>query len=65
MTRRTFPRGIQRPHVEDIDTLHLAEDLQTLVTGGLLEVGGDSARLGTGAEQVIVGLDLCSIKAYG
>lgn len=37
----------QRLHVEDVDTLHLSQDLETLKTGGLLEVGGDGADGGT------------------
>lgn len=55
----TEARGIQRPHVEDINALHLAENFETLETGGLLEVGGNSAGGGTGAPQVINVLDLC------
>lgn len=52
--------GVERAHVEDVDALHLSEDLETLKTGGLLEVGGDGAGLGAGAEEVVLGLDLCS-----
>jgi hypothetical protein len=33
------PRRIQRPHVEDIDALHLTQDLETLQTGRLFEIG--------------------------
>lgn len=57
--------GIKGLHVENVDALHLAENLETLETGGLLEIGGDSAGGGTGAEEVILGLDLClSRKVY-
>lgn len=54
----SFPGGIQGPHVEDVDTLHLSENLQTLLTGGLLEVGGDGTRLGTGSQEVGSALDV-------
>lgn len=50
--------GIEGTHVEDVLTLHLAEDFETLKTGGLLEVGRDSAGLGTGAEEVVVRANL-------
>lgn len=57
----SFPRGIQGPHVEDVDTLHLSEDFQTLDTGGLLEVGGDGTGLSTGPNKVVDGLDVCIV----
>lgn len=53
------PRGVQRPHVEDVDALHLSEDLKTLDTGGLLHVGGDGTGGGTGTAEVVEGLDVC------
>jgi hypothetical protein len=53
-------RGVKRPHVEDIDALHLSEDLETLHTGGLLDVGRDGTGGGTGTDKVIDGLDVCS-----
>ncbi|KAL2281031.1 hypothetical protein FJTKL_12137 [Diaporthe vaccinii] len=56
----SFPRGIQGLHVEDVNTLHLAQNLQTLNTSGLLQVGGDGAGLGTGSHKVVDGLDVCS-----
>lgn len=56
----SFPRGIQGLHVEDVNTLHLAQNLQTLDTSGLLQVGGDGAGLGTGSHEVVDGLDVCS-----
>lgn len=52
--------GVQRPHVEDVNTLHLSENLKTLDTGGLLEIGGDGTGGGTGTAEVIYGLDVCS-----
>jgi hypothetical protein len=55
----TQARGIQRPHVEDVDAVHLAEDFEALETGGLLGVGGDGAGERAGADQVLLGLDLC------
>ncbi|KAK1241920.1 hypothetical protein MKX07_007743 [Trichoderma sp. CBMAI-0711] len=51
---------VEGAHVEDVDALHLSENLETLETGGLLEVGGDGAGLGAGAEEVVLGLDLCN-----
>jgi hypothetical protein len=56
----SFPRGIQGPHVEDVNTLHLSQNLQTLDTSGLLEVRRDGAGLGTGPHKVVDGLDICS-----
>lgn len=53
---------IERPHVEDVDTLHLSENLETLETSGLLEVGGNGTGLGTRAEKVVIALDLCMIS---
>jgi hypothetical protein len=55
---RTDTAGIQRPHVEDVDSLHLSEKFQTLETSGLLEIGRDGSGLGTGREKVLRGLDL-------
>lgn len=49
----------ERPHIEDINALHLSEDFETLHTGGLLEIGGDSTGGGTGSDEVIDGLDIC------
>jgi len=57
----TEARGVERAHVEDVDALHLAENLETLETGGLLDVGGDGAGAGAGADQVILRLDLCLV----
>lgn len=51
--------GVERPHVEDVDALHLSENLETLNTGGLLEVGGDGTGGSTGTAKVIYGLDVC------
>jgi hypothetical protein len=49
----------ERPHVEDIDALHLSENFETLHTGGLLEIRGDGTGRGTGSDEVIDGLDVC------
>ena len=57
--KHTFPAGVQGPHVEDVNALHLAEDFETLETGGLFEIGGDGTGFGTGGEQVGFGLDFC------
>lgn len=56
---RTNAAGVQRSHVEDVHALHLAQDLQALETGGLLEVGGDGAGRSARREKVIVAGDLC------
>lgn len=56
--KHTFPAGVQRSHVEQLNTLHLGQNLQTLQTSRLLQIGGDGARLGAGTEQVISGADL-------
>lgn len=50
---------IQRPHVKDIHTLHLAENFQTLQTRGLLEIGGDGTAWGARWDEVVFGLDAC------
>lgn len=56
---RAKAAGVERAHIEDIDTLHLTENLQTLQTGGLLEIGRDGTGLGTGTEEVVLSADLC------
>ena len=56
---RTFPAGIQWPHIEDVYTLHLPENLQTLEPGRLFEIAGDGAGRGTGREEVGFGGNLC------
>lgn len=58
---RTLAGGIEGAHVEDVDALHLSENLETLETGGLLEIGGDAAGLGTRSVKVILALDLCIV----
>ena len=55
-------RGVQRPHVENVDALHLSEDLEALDTGGLLKVGGDGARGGAWADEVIDRLYVCGLS---
>lgn len=56
---RTYPGRVQGPHVEDVDTLHLAENFQSLETGGLFEIGRDGTGSSTGGEQIVFGSDLC------
>lgn len=56
---RSEAGGVERAHVEDVDALHLTENLETLETGGLLEIGGDGAGLGTRTEEILLALDLC------
>ena len=60
----TCARGVQRPHIEDIYTLHLSEDFETLKTSGLLEIGRDGTGGGTGTEKVVKALDLCHDKKF-
>lgn len=55
---RTPSAGIQGPHVEDIHSLHLAQNLQPLETGRLLEIGGHGTRLTAGREEVVFGGDV-------
>lgn len=55
---RSLAAGIERPHVENINTLHLAEDFQTLQAGSLLEIGGNGSGLGSRAVQIVLGPDL-------
>jgi hypothetical protein len=59
-SQRTEAAGVQWPHVEDVDTLHLSEHFETLKTGGLLSIGGNGTGLGTGWEKVLHALDLCN-----
>lgn len=57
---RTHTTSIQRPHIEDIHPLHLAQDLQALETSRLVNIGRDGTRGGTGWKEVVFALDLCS-----
>lgn len=50
--------GIKGTHVEDVNALHLSDELQTLETGGLVEIGGNGTGLGTWSKEVLLGLDL-------
>lgn len=59
---RTLPASIKRAHVEDINTLHLSKNFETLKTSSLLEIGGHGTRLGTLGEKVGLGSDLCSAR---
>lgn len=53
-------RGVERAHVEDVHALHLSENLETLDTGGLLEIGGNGAGLSARTVEILLALDLCS-----
>jgi hypothetical protein len=57
----TDAAGIQRLHVEDIDTLHLSENFEALETGRLLGIGGNGTRLRTRGQKVVVRLDLVKL----
>lgn len=54
----TLAGGIKGTHVEDVDTLHLSDELQTLETGGLVDIGGNGTGLGTWSKEVLLALDL-------
>lgn len=56
--RHTETAGVQGPHVEDVDALHLSEDFETLETGGLLGIGGNGTGLSTRGKEVVHALDL-------
>lgn len=56
---RALAAGVEGPHVEDVDALHLAEDLEALEARALLEVGGDGAGEGAGGKEVVGGFDGC------
>jgi hypothetical protein len=56
----TETAGVQWPHVEDVNALHLSEDFETLETGGLLGIGRNRTRLRTGWEKISLGFDLCT-----
>lgn len=59
---RTLPASIKRAQVEDINTLHLSKNFETLKTSSLLEIGGHGTGLSTLGEKVGLGSDLCSAK---
>ena len=58
--RRTFARSIEWAHIEDVHTLHLSENLETLETGGLLEICRNGTGLTTLWQKVALAGDLCS-----
>ena len=53
--------SIEWLHVEDINAVHLSENLETLKTGGLLDIGWDGSDWGSWWHEVGLALDLCSI----
>lgn len=57
--------GVQGSHVEDVDALHLSENLETLQTGGLFQVGGDGAFFGAGGEEVFKAGEFCGAVRGG
>lgn len=58
----TLSRSVQGPHVENVNALHFTDEFETLETGGLVDVRGDSSGLGTGGHQVFFGFDFCDIR---
>jgi hypothetical protein len=55
---RTSAGSVQWLHVENVNTLHLAENFQALKTGGLLEIGWNGTWGSSRWEKVGLGLDL-------
>lgn len=53
--------SIEWLHVEDINAVHLSEDLKTLKTGGLLDIGWDGSDWGSWWEEIGLALDLCFV----
>ena len=61
----TLPAGVQRPHVKHVGSLHLAEDFETLETGGLLDIGGHGTGLGTaGGEEILFAREFCVLRFW-
>lgn len=52
--------GVQRPHVEDVDPLHLTQHLESLETGRLFEIRRDRAWCRTGGQEVCLACDFCT-----
>lgn len=55
---RSEAASVERAHVEDVDALHLTENLETLDTSGLLEIGRDSSGGSTRTEEILLSSDL-------
>lgn len=49
----------KRPHVEDVNSLHLSENFETLKTGSLFEIGWNGTGLGTRRQEVFFRLNFC------
>lgn len=58
----TFAAGVQRSHIEDVNALHLAENLQTFETGRLFKIGGHGAWLATGGHEIVHAGNVCVRK---
>ena len=56
----TNPTSIQRPHVKDIDPLHLAHNFQALETGRLLDIRRHGTGLRAWGHEVLFAGDFCS-----
>jgi len=57
----SFSTGVQWSHVEHVNSLHLSENLESLKTGGLFEVGGNGTGLTSRWEKVLFALDLVKL----
>ena len=62
LVHRSKAAGIEGVHVENVDALHLSENFETLETSGLLQVGRDGTRLGTGTVEIFLRLDFCIMQ---
>lgn len=63
IVQRALAVGREGLHIEDVDPLHLTQDLETLETGRLLQIIRDSAGRGAGGKEVGFVLDFCSERA--
>jgi hypothetical protein len=61
--RRTEAAGVQGPHVEEVNALHLSKKFKTLETCGLFGIGGNGSGLRTRGQKVLSSLDLCTHSA--
>lgn len=58
MEKRTLATRVQWPHVKYVHALHLPENLKSLETRRLVEIGGHGADGGAGAEEVGLVVDV-------
>ena len=56
------PRGVERPHVEDVHAVHLTEKFEAFETSGLVVVCWDGANGSSWGDEVRVGFDFCWLE---